>query len=257
MMVLVGSRLLAILVALALFSLMLAMLELGRRIGESRRARGEQISGLGAIEGAVFALMGLLIAFTFSGAAARFDERRHLVVEEANALGTAYLRLGLVPPEAQAKLKEDFRRYLDARLAAYKKLADVSAAEEELGIAHAMQQQIWNQALAAARDSPQALMLLLPALNETFDISTTRTAATQMHPPIVIYGMLLSLALAGSVLAGVGMAASSRSWVHTLSFAAIMTMSIYVIVDMEYPRVGLIRVDAIDSVLIQVREGMK
>src|SRR5262245_47987101 len=89
-----------------LFLGMVLLLEVGRRLGQRRQsldAEGGR-AGLGAVEGAVFALMGLLIAFTFSGAAARFDSRRQLIVDEANAIGTAWLRLDLLPASAQPAL---------------------------------------------------------------------------------------------------------------------------------------------------------
>jgi hypothetical protein len=101
-------------------------------------------------------------------------------------------------------------------------------------------------------------VLLLPALNAVFDIATTRTMAAQMHPPKVVFGMLAGLALASSLLAGHGMAASrTRSWIHMVAFAAMMALAVYVILDMEFPRFGLIRVDAFDQVLIDVRASMK
>jgi hypothetical protein len=101
-----------------LFIGMLVFTEAGRRLGLRRLARGSEAApaGFGVVEGAIFALMGLLIAFTFSGAASRFDTRRHLVVEEANAIGTAYLRLDLLPASTQTALRESFRQYVEARL---------------------------------------------------------------------------------------------------------------------------------------------
>ena len=93
----------------AVFALLLAtgivvLLEVGRRIGSRRLAKeGEAAAkGFGAIEGAVFALLGLILAFSFSGALTRFDARRHLVVAEANNIGTAFLRIDLLPVDAQA-----------------------------------------------------------------------------------------------------------------------------------------------------------
>src|SRR5262245_22835515 len=86
---------------------MLVCLELGRRLGVRRLERDPQgaLAGLGAVEGAVFGLYGLLIAFTFSGAPARFDARRQLIAEEANAIGTAYLRIDLLAAESQPALR--------------------------------------------------------------------------------------------------------------------------------------------------------
>jgi len=103
----------------ALFLVMLFLFETGRRIGRRQMTKDTEGSraGLGAVEGAVFGLMGLLIAVTFSGAASRFDTRRQLIAEEANAIGTAYLRLDLLADGAQPALRENFRRYADARRA--------------------------------------------------------------------------------------------------------------------------------------------
>ena len=102
-----------------LFVGMLVLLETGRRLGVRRLSQDPDGTpkGVGAVEGAVFGLLGLLIAFTFSGAATRFDGRRQLVVEEANAIGTAWMRLDLLPAEAAAGLRELFRQYVDSRLA--------------------------------------------------------------------------------------------------------------------------------------------
>ena len=90
------------------------------------------VAGSGAMEGAVFALLGLLVAFTFSGAAARFDTRRQLIVEETNAIGTAYVRLDLLPADAQPTLRARFRQSLATRLEAYRKLPDVAAVRAAL-----------------------------------------------------------------------------------------------------------------------------
>src|SRR4051812_45493567 len=88
----------ALLIFATIFASTLALLMMGRRIGIRRRAADpEGAAGSGAIEGAVYGIMGLLLAFTFSGAAARFDMRRQLIVKETNAIGTAYLRLDLLP----------------------------------------------------------------------------------------------------------------------------------------------------------------
>src|SRR5881394_3092876 len=92
---------------------MLTSLEIGRRLGIRRRSKeseGERGS-LGTIEGAVFALFGLVVAFTFSGAASRFNEKRMLIAEEANRIETAYLRLRLLPQQAQPEVQDLFRRY--------------------------------------------------------------------------------------------------------------------------------------------------
>ena len=233
----------------AIFVLLMLSLECGRVLA---RRRPLASSGQGAaIEGAIFAILGLLIAFTISGAATRFDHRRDLIVEEANALGTAALRIDIAPAAAQPPLRDALRRYVDARLGAYDAIADAAAFRAGFDRAAVIQKEIWTLAIAAGR-RPDALpavnQLLLPALNAVFDIATTRALATQMHPPGAIYAMLLVLAFAGSVLAGLNMAATPRrDWLHLISYALTMTVTIYVIIDIEYPRAGLIDVTGFEK----------
>jgi hypothetical protein len=203
--------------------------------------------------------MGLVLAFTFSGAASRFDARRNQIVEEANTIGTAYLRVDLLPDAAQPHMRELFRGYVDSRLETYRVLPDLDAAMALITKSNEIQRKIWNDAVGATKDgkSPQAVMLLLPALNAMFDIANSRYWVTQLHPPAIIFVLLGTLALVCSLLAGFGMAGRHvRSWVHIAAFALILTLTIYVIVDMEFPRMGFIRVDSFDSALMDVRASM-
>lgn len=245
-----------------LFFGMLLFSEIGRRIGLTRlRQHPEGLAqGVGAAESAVFGLLGLIIAFTFSGAAARFEARRHLITEEANAVGTAYLRLDLLSPGAQLEMRSLFRHYLDLRTASYQNLEDTTATRALFKETAAMQNEIWQKALIACRrpEAPsQAMMLLLPALNEMIDITTTRAMAGQNHPPLVVYILLAGLSLMGALLVGYDMAGNKeRSLLHTFAFAAIMALALYVIVDLEFPRLGLISIDAADQVLIDLRKSM-
>src|SRR5262245_22740495 len=107
------------LVAGAVFIGIMLFLELGRRIGRNVIARfgAANVGSVGSLETAVFALLGLLIAFTFSGALSRFDVRRAQAVDEVNAIGTAFLRIDLLPSSAQPALRDSFRQYVDARIA--------------------------------------------------------------------------------------------------------------------------------------------
>ena len=200
--------LIAAALAVALFLAMLVLIEAGRRIGAARLARdpdGRPL-GAGAAEAAVFGLLGLLLAFTFSSAASRFQDRKDLVRQEANAIGTAYLRIDLTPGDAQAELRQLFRRYLDVRLATYSNVADENATQARLAEGAALQGDIWTKAVkacaspGAARD---AALLLLPALNEMFDITTTRIMATRNHPPVAIFLLLFGMCLVGALLGGV------------------------------------------------------
>ncbi len=233
----------------SVFVALWAALEFGRFLARRNEAREKDISG-NAIDAAVFALLGLLIAFTFSGAASRFDHRRELIVQEANAIGTAWLRIDTLPAEAQPALREEFRSYIVSRKAAYAVVADEAAFRAALERSGELQRKLWLLAIEAGKSPgalPDAHKLLLPALNEMIDITTTRAMANEMHPPPAIYAMLFALVLVASVLAGFGMGGHrSRSWIHMFAFAATMAITVTVIIDMEYPRMGVITVDAFE-----------
>ena len=249
--------------AVAVFVGILLALKLGRWLGQRAIASdGRAVQpNVGSLEGAVFALLGLLIAFTFSGALQRFDSRRVQVVQEANSIGTAWSYLDLVPASAQPKLRSSFRAYVDARIAAYRALPDIEKAKSALALSRELQGDVWEQAVAATRQkdaNPAATIVLMPELQNMFSLATARLAATQIHPPTVIYQMLIALALVVAVLAGY-QAAGERGydWIHKIAFAGIVAATVYVILDIEYPRLGFVRIDAIDRVLVDVREGMK
>lgn len=252
----------AMLLALGLFLAMLLFLELGRQTGLHRLRQDPDglASGTGTAEGSVFGLLGLLIAFTFSGAAERFEQRRHLITQEANAIGTAYLRLDLLGETDRVALQKQFSDYTLLRARAFRDVDDMPLTLQRLDETNRQQQLIWQQALQATQGStaaPQAAMLLLPALNEMIDITTTRFVATQNHPPIAIFLLLTGLSLIGALLVGYEMAANHRrSWLHHLAFAAILSLSVYIIIDMEFPRFGMIRIHSADQVLLDLQQQM-
>ena len=236
-----------------------ACLELGYRMGR-RRSEETAHEGIGAIEAAVFALLGLLLAFSFAGGTSRLDTRRQLVIEEANAIGTAYLRLDLLGPAYQPEMRGLFREYLDARLQVYQKLPDLPAAEREMERAAGIQQRLWSQAVAASRadPAPSVAMLLLPAVNEMIDITTSRKVALYTHLPSLILALLMIVALLSGLLAGYAMAKRrSRSWLHMLVYALVIASTVYAVIDLDSPRSGLIRLGAADDTLAKLRDSIR
>lgn len=244
------------------FSLLLWLAqELGRSMGRRALADGGgPVKGIGVAEGAVFTLLGLLLAFTFSGAAQRFEQRRHLITTEANAIGTAYLRIDLLPAGSQPPIRVLFRDYVRART----RLFSEGAGEHYLNnlkVCQAIQQRIWRQSQQAASlpgASPAANMLMLPALNDMIDITTTRYVAGSNHPPETIYVLLGVLCLLASVLTGyAGAESRQRSWLHILSFCLTLAITAYVIIDLEFPRLGLIQIEAADQIIADLEQSMR
>ncbi|MBX3388301.1 MAG: hypothetical protein KF691_02470 [Phycisphaeraceae bacterium] len=248
-------------IALFLFFAVLLMLELGRRIGKRRKREGMDPgkSGTGPVDAAVFGLLGLLIAFTFSGAASRFDARRIQIVDEANAIGTAYLRVDLLPPESQPPIRELFRQYTDQRIAVYQAIPDLQRVRQTLADSQKTQSQLWQLGVSAARSasSPAVTSLVIPAMNDMFDLANSRTAAGFMHVPSIVFIVLLGMAGASALLAGFGMATDKGpSLLHYVGFALVMSLVVLVILDLEFPRLGFITLEEFDQYIRQVRADM-
>jgi hypothetical protein len=249
-------------VCIGVFVAVLAAIECGWRIGRAAVARGAHglAKGVGATDAAIFALLGLMLAFSFSGAASRFEARRHLITSEANAIGTAWLRLDVLPQESQPVLRDLFRRYLDERLVAYEKTEDNDTFWRHIEAANALQGEIWSAARSASLQPgvpPMAMSLILPALNNMFDIATDRLSATRNHPPTVLFVLMIALSLIASMFAGYNAAANvERTWLHSVGYAAVLSIVLYMILDLEFPRQGLIQVDSADIVLRELRASM-
>jgi hypothetical protein len=251
----------AALFSAGLFAGVLILLRVGWMLGQRRvhREGPDSDAGQAPIEGAIFAMMGLLIAFTFTSAASRFDDRRTLVGIEVNAIGTAWLRLDLLPRDRRVALQDLFRQYLDARIALYKDFTDTGAVALELQRTSRLQQQIWERLVAAMSDERLAGFseVLLPAANDMFDIAQSRKLATRRHPPFAIFFLLAALILVSALFAGHAMGkARSQSLLHVIGFAGIASLATYLILDLEYPRLGLVRVDAVDRALVELRQSM-
>jgi len=231
---------------------------LGRR---KPHLTGASSESAGAVIGALFALLGLLLAFTFSGAYSRFDARRQIIVQEVNAIGTAYLRLDLLPQEAQPSFREDFREYTRSRIAFYEKLPQGrQVLVDELNRTAKLQETIWSKAVktSSGPENQSARMLLIPALNEMIDIVTTRTVAIQTHPPAFIFATLVLITLACAGITSYRASASDHPpHFYNAIFAVVMTFTLYLILDIEYPRSGLITLNETNKLFISLLEGMK
>jgi hypothetical protein len=256
----------SITVAAAFFVSSLVLLNFGRQLGlRYLRQEGGSLAGLTTVEGAVFALIGLLLAFTISGGLQRFDDRRQLVIQEANAATAASDRIGLFEGDVARNLQSKLQEYVRARIELYRMPHDFSLLQTELFSTEQedkiieLKKTLWDAAAAACPQNnyKPACSLTLPALSNLFEVARLRAGASEKHPPQVIYAMLFGLGLGGSLLAGFGMAAAkTRSWIHMVVFAATLTVTLYAVTDMEYPRLGLIRIENFDHFLIDAYKQM-
>jgi hypothetical protein len=253
--------LLAFGLAASLFIGMLLALELGRQLGLHQLAQHGAASraGVGAVDGAVYGLLALLIGFCFSGAAARFDSRRSLVAAEVNAIGTAYQRADLLPPELRGAVRTAIQRYVDAVIESYQYGPGTTDLLREHPVVTKTGTDLWNLIVQSclAPAGEKARVLLIPSTNEMFGAVEKERLARRIHPHMAIFAMLGVAAISASLFGGYGLAASStRNWMYMIGVAATISTAVYVIVDLEFPRRGLIRVDSMDEALVELRETM-
>jgi hypothetical protein len=233
--------------------------ELGYRLTHRAIATADDNSRsfLGMMDAAALGLLGLLLGFSFSMAAERFEARRHIVVDEANAIGTAHLRAAILPPLERVELRRELRQYLEVRLALHAAGSDRSLAQAAQVRLQRLQDQIWQLAATAASREPRAVTtgLLLQSINDLIDLDTKREVAFQVRVPVII-PMLLTVVAVISMF-GVGCSCGltrRRNRPYTLLLALSIAAVILVILDLDHPFVGGIR--APESVMTSLRERL-
>lgn len=241
---------------------MLALQRVGRAIGK-RRAEADpekHAAGLGTVEGPLYGLFGLLLAFTFAGATSRFQDRRAMILDEAKAVSTAWETLELLPPAVRDDCRKQLCAYVEQHLAAFAETHDDAAFRADYQQLERLGDAIWRTAAAQCRteESRNFTSVVMPSLTAVFDIATARRATLNTHPPLAIYVLLFLFAMACALLAGYAASPSKTpSAVHRWLLALAIPATIYVTLDLEFPRLGLLRVDAADALLREVRESMK
>lgn len=202
--------------ALAFFLLLLLAMNIGRRLGRGGDEKSR--AGSAAVEASVFALLGLLIAFTFSGRRSAWRSAATSWCWRSTP-SARRLRIDLLAAPAQPALRDAFRRYVDERINYYRHVADLEAREAIAAKVAGLQKQIWQGSIQAANDSvPPFAASYINAVNEMFDVATTQSVAQKVHPPIMAYLFLGLLALVSAALVGMNLAVANRSgWMHRWS----------------------------------------
>ncbi len=238
--------------------LVMASIELGFLLGSRvhRKSQDEKESIVSAITGSVLALLAFILAFTFGIVSNRFDARKALVRDEANAIGTAWLRADFLPEPDRTKSKQMFIDYVDLRLDIL--THPISHAQEFLTKSTQIQNQLWAMAVDNARKDPgsEVSALYVKSLNEMIDIQSLRVAiGLKLRLPIAIWEILGSLIVLAMVAVGYQMAiaGSRRSWsilLLALSFSLIVTL----ISALDRPKSNFIPVpqDAMKDVRISI-----
>lgn len=232
-----------LIVAPALLLMLLVAQEAGFRLG--KRARSSEhapTSGqLGALVGALLGLLGLLLGFNYAGAASRFIARQDLIVSEANAIGTAYLRAEMLNEPYRSSLRNALKEYTELRLEASKALR---TGIDPAVLAELMRRQdrIWSSARDGVKNKPEMVMAVLPPVNEVIDLHTLRVSAGRRHVPYLIMSMLVgcSVLSIGVMGYGAGLAGRRNALLYG-SLAILIGTALWTTVDLDYGRIGLLR----------------
>lgn len=222
----------------------LAAAEIGYRWGlrlhrAHDAARKEQIGG---IQGAILGLLALLLGFTFAMSVARYENRRSLVLEDANAIGTTYLRASLLGAPHTQEVQRLLKLYVQARLDFYDAGADQAkqrAAEESSAT---LQRQLWAHAVEAGKDAPGPLTAtFVNTLNEMIDLDAARVNALKTHVPGAVWLLLLIVAACGCYACGYAAGATgARGQFGALILPILVAVVIALIADLDRPRRGFI-----------------
>lgn len=242
-----------LLLALALF---LVALEVGYRLGQRRQDRTDEPdkSHTSALQGATLGLLALLLGFTFAMAVSRFDNRKTVILEQANAIGTAELRSRLLGSPYAEKAAPLFRAYVDAWLqyrAAGIDLAAVQVAEDR---AFELENQLWNLAREVTAADPHSLPagLFTTAMNDVIDMHEKRNRSVKDRVPDAVIWLLIAVsALAlGQVAYSCGLSGRRRQ-VANVTFAFLIALVLVIILDIDRPRRGLVQVSQESMIRLQ------
>jgi len=231
-------------VAFAIFTLL--CYEAGFRLGRwhQERTPGVQEGPTGFLVGSILALLAFLLAVTMGMASDRFDARRGIVLDEANSIGTTYLRAGYLPEPASSQIRELLRQYVPLRIVVTDaKAADAAA---DLALSQQILNQLWtiSEGVAKTTDQGDLVSLYLESLNETIDLNETRiTAGLYARVPetvvlLLVGGSALSLGMVG-YSAGL---TKRRDVLNAVVLVLALGAVIMIVVDLDRPREGFIQV---------------
>ena len=214
-------------------------------------------AGLGATEGSMLGLMALLLSFSFGMSASKFDNRRQLIVEEANDIGTAILRCDLYPDSVRASLRTDFKNYLESRIAYYAVGDDYGKIQATLSKSDSISALCWKK-VSAFSHNPNSLVMtaqMVPALNAVIDIVTTREASRTNVVPRLIIVVLGLLTVISSFLAGYGNKGHERNPILVIAFALMTTLALYLVLELDRPRQGYINLEPAEQMMVNLRSN--
>lgn len=248
----------AVTLGLLLFFGMIAMVVIGRWCSRKwDRDNKEVKGGVGSLLAALFALAGLILAFTFGMSGTRLEKIRTIVEQEANDIGTAILRADLYPDSVREGFRADFKDYVDAVIRFYENASNqplVYKAKEDAGKAG---EKLWARAARQARYADMFISSnqMVPALNRMLDTAVSREIILKSKVPDLIIYMLFICVLATCFIGGfTSEAIHVKGWIIVVGFAVISSLVVYTTIDLARPMRGAIIESAGQEAIIELRK---
>jgi len=202
--------------------------------------REDDSKDLDFVTSAVLTLLGLLIGFSFSMAVSRYDQRKNYEEEEANAIGTEYVRIDLLPGQDSESLRGLMRQYLDQRVLFYE-TRDEKHVEQINADTAGLQNKMWSTVKASAAANPNPVVALaVSGMNDVLNTQGYTQAAWWNRIPMAAWGLMFLISIGCSYLTGYAVRHSGRSVILVIPLA--VSISFLLIADIDSPRGGLIRV---------------
>jgi hypothetical protein len=191
---------------------------------------------------ATLALLGLIIGFSFSMAVTRYDQRKNYEAEEANAIGTEYVRAGLLPPQDATKVRQLLKSYLDRRISFYT-TQDERQLEEINASTARVQADLWSvvQASSAVQPTP-VVALAVSGMNDVLNSQGYTQAAWWNHIPVAAWSLMAAISICCNLLLGYDTRYTGRQVKRFFVLPLIVSIAFFLISDMDSPRRGVIRV---------------
>src|SRR5947209_3210270 len=232
-----------LLVALGLIAGVVAVHELGFWLGSLIRSADEPFDRqVALVRASTAGLVAFLVGFAFSGAASRFIDRLDIIVKEANALGTAYLRADTIAEPQRGELKAALKEYTADRVTLLSREGR-NQIEPLLAKVSGLHERMWRSAIKATQDNAPLMTVVLPPINEVIDLHTTHLAMARRHLPIPIMALLLGTAAIGICIIGFGNGRVGRRFsVLDSVYGAVLAIALWMTIDLDYPGIGIIRV---------------
>ncbi|HEV8080035.1 MAG TPA: hypothetical protein VGP43_04935 [Chitinophagaceae bacterium] len=237
----------AFLIAVFLFAGILVFHILGFKIIKYQKNKDPEFStaGIGPLEGALLGLISLLLAFTFNKSAANHDNRNGLLLQEANDIEAALLRADLYPDSIRKQFRNEFKEYIISRIDYYKANRNTKKIQQELDKADSISTLIWQQAskLSQQTSADNRSIQMIPAVNNMIDTMSKREVSRVSHVPESILWLLFLLIVAGSFIVGYATNANKINWIVIFVYSLMIVMTVYLILDLDRPRRGIINSD--------------